>query len=325
MDVRCLHPWLWPRLIPHGTQEAMRKFLESTGVLATKGYLPDSPEDGQVKAYEVHGLLGPDASAPRVCLKQTFKGKWNKEVVEVLAMKFILAVKEGIYEPVQHTWPQMNEDKVRKRCQSKLYRTQRICLKPKKNPDSDKVNRMHQRRQEVRALLVGTAMRSANVGQTYYRRRKIYDLNRHRDTEAWGGVALLLDALGTLGTSDDETDNDLEHLSPDPRFKTVRRVNIGSLNPAIAKIWASVESHPSCLYPSRGNRAFKRIPNAKSISKNRTPLPGLPINFYNPQWLQTSSSRFQRGVKAEVPLPVLVGHRASVTSGTARTGSHFRA
>ncbi|KAH9012576.1 hypothetical protein EDB85DRAFT_1900244 [Lactarius pseudohatsudake] len=271
--------------------EAMRKFLESMGTLAKKDYFPDPPDEGIVKAYEEHGLLGPDPSAPRVCLKQTFKGKWNKEVVDILTTKFISAVKLGTYKPVQHTWPQMTEDNVRKRCQSKLYRSQRTCSNPPKSPKSDKINRMYQRRQE-----------------TYYRRRKIHALNHHRNPEAWNNVALLLDALGTLGTSDDETDNDSEHLNPDRRFKSVRRVNIGFLNPAIAQIWASVESYPTSLRPSRGNRAFKRISKAKSTSKNRMPLSGLPVNFYDPQWLKASPSRFQRGVKAEVPLPILVPH-----------------
>ncbi|KAH9174007.1 hypothetical protein EDB89DRAFT_1904954 [Lactarius sanguifluus] len=263
--------------------EAMRKFLESEGVLATKDYFPDDADEGRVKAYEEHGLLGPDPSAPRICLKQTFKGKWNKEVVEILATKFILAVKKGTYKAIQHTWPQMNEDKVRKRCQSKLYRTQHFCLNPKIGPKSDKINRMYQRRQE-----------------TYYRRRKIHNANYHNDPATWNNVTLLLDALGTLGTSDDETDDDSAYSNPDARFKSV------FWNPAIAKIWAAVESYPSSLRSSRGNRAFKRISKAKSISKNRTPLPGLPVNFYSPQWLQASSSRFQRGVKAEVPLPILV-------------------
>ncbi len=130
-------------------QEAMHKFLESEGVLATKDYFPDEPDEERVKAYEEHGLLGLDPSAPHICSKQTFRGKWNKEVVEILATKFIVAVKKGTYQPIQHTWPQMNEDKVRKRCQSKLYRTQRICLNPKTGPESDKVNWMYQRWQEV--------------------------------------------------------------------------------------------------------------------------------------------------------------------------------
>ncbi|KAH9033067.1 hypothetical protein EDB85DRAFT_1890353 [Lactarius pseudohatsudake] len=250
--------------------EAMRKFLESMGALAKKDYFPDPPDEGIVKAYEEHGLLGPDPSAPHVCLKQTFKGKWNKEVVDILTTKFISAVKLGTYKSVQHTWPQMTEDN---------------------SPESDKINWMHQRRQE-----------------TYYRRRKIHALNHHRNPEAWNNVALLLDALGTLGTSDDETDNDSEHLNPDRRFKSVRRVNMGFLNPAIAQIWASVESYPASLRPSRGNRAFKHISKAKSTSKNCMPLSGLPVNFYDPQWLEASPSRFQRGVKAEVPLPILVPH-----------------
>lgn len=138
------------------------------------------------------------------------------------------------------------------------------------------------------------------------------NFNCHRDPEAWDNVKLLLDALGPRGTSDDETDNDLDHRNPDPRFKSVRRVDIGFLNPAIAKIWASVESYPSSACPSRGNRAFKRSSEAKLTSKNRIPLPGLPINFYDPEWFQASPSRFRRSAKAEVPLPALVSYDAFV-------------
>ncbi|KAH9174090.1 hypothetical protein EDB89DRAFT_2068051 [Lactarius sanguifluus] len=238
--------------------EAMRKFLKSMGVLTKKGYFPNLPDEGIVKAYEEHSLLGPIPSAPCICLKQTFKGKWNKEVVDILTIKFISAVKQGMYKSVQHTWPQMTEDK---------------------SPESDKINQMYQRQQE-----------------TYYRRRKIHALNHHRNPEAWNNVTLLLDALGTLGTSDDETDNDSEHLNPDRR----------------SQIWASVESYPASLRPSRGNRAYKHISKAKSTSKNHMPLSGLPVNFYDPQWLKASPSRFQRGVKAEVPLPILVGYYSSV-------------
>ncbi len=147
-------------------------------------------------------------------------------------------------------------------------------------------------------------------------------MNYHNDPATWKNVMLLLDALGTLGTSDDETDNDLEHLNPDPRFKSVQHIDIGFLNPAIATIWAAVESYPSSICPSYGNRAFKRISKAKSISKNHAPLPGLPVNFYNPQWLQASSSRFQRDVKVEVPLPVLVGNYAFVISGVKSHYNH---
>jgi hypothetical protein len=70
----------------------------------------------------------------------------------------------------------------------------------------------------------------------YYRRRKIYEVNSHRDPVTWMHVGVLLDALDTQGTSNDETDNDLEHRNPDLCFKTVWQVDTGFLNPAIAKI-----------------------------------------------------------------------------------------
>ena len=129
----------------------MRKFLESRGVLATKNYIPSAPEERIVRAFEDHGIMGPDPNAPRVCLTQTFKKPWNKQVVEMLTVAFISVVKQGGYEYVQHTWPQMKEVEVRKRCQRKLYRTQYTCRTHDQRPQatSDKVNRMHQRRQEV--------------------------------------------------------------------------------------------------------------------------------------------------------------------------------
>jgi hypothetical protein len=78
----------------------MRKFLKSKGVLAKKDYFPDKPEARLVDAFEDHGIMGPDPNSPCVCLMQTFKGKWNKEVVEILTAAFISAVKHGKYKPV---------------------------------------------------------------------------------------------------------------------------------------------------------------------------------------------------------------------------------
>ena len=133
----------------------MRKFLERKGVLARKNHFPDEPEEERVMAYEEHELMGPDPDAPRISLKQTFKAKWNKEVVEILTTQFVLAVKQGTYKPVESTWSQMNVDDVRKRCHGKLYRSQKICLKRRKNPESDQINRRNQRRQEVRDFSLG--------------------------------------------------------------------------------------------------------------------------------------------------------------------------
>jgi hypothetical protein len=130
-------------------QEAMRKFLDSRGALAKKDYYPDEPEDELVRAYEEHHLLGPDPDAPRICLKQTFKGKWNRSVVDILTAAFISEVKRGTYTPVQASWPQMKRDEVWKRCRNKLYRAQYICRNRREPPTSDKKSRMYQRRQEV--------------------------------------------------------------------------------------------------------------------------------------------------------------------------------
>jgi hypothetical protein len=126
----------------------MWKFLESKGALAKKDYFPDEPKARLVDAFEDHGIMGLDPNSPHVCLTQTFKGKWNKEVVEILTAVFISAVKHGKYKPVQHIWPQIGEDEVRKRCQHKLYCMQYICWRCRK-PESNKLNRIRQRWQEV--------------------------------------------------------------------------------------------------------------------------------------------------------------------------------
>jgi len=121
----------------------------------------------------------------------------------------------------------------------------------------------------------------------------------------------LLDALGTWGTSDDKTDCKLERTNPDLCFKTLRHVDLGFLSPAIAEVWVAVESYPSSFCPSQGNHSFKHIPEAKSVNKQRMPLEGLPINFYNPQWLEGCPHAFQKCTRADVPLPTLVGHHTS--------------
>jgi len=145
----------------------------------------------------------------------------------------------------------------------------------------------------------------------YYRRRKIYDLNHHRDPKVWEGVGVLLDALATRGTSDDETDDECKHLNRDGHFKTVRHIDMGYLNPAIAQIWKSVETYPLSLRPSCGNHSFKHLATAHFDNK-RMPIPGLPMNFYDPQWLERAPARFQKQVTAVYPLPVLVGHHTSI-------------
>ena len=125
----------------------------------------------------------------------------------------------------------------------------------------------------------------------------------------------MLDALGTRGMSDDETDNESEHPNPDRRFKTLRRIDTGFLTPEIANIWAAVETYPSSARLSRGNRSYKRNPVARSVSKNRTAIPGLPQNFYHPEWLGRASTSFRNSVTDNVALPVLVSHNAFILSG----------
>jgi hypothetical protein len=127
----------------------MRDFLDQKGVRAVGDYLPEPPEARLVTAYEDHGLMGPNPDAPRVCLTQTLGGKWSKAVLEVLTGAFISAVRQGRYKPIEHTWPPMQQDVVRKRCKTKLYATQRMCISRPRGPASDKLNRMFSRRQEV--------------------------------------------------------------------------------------------------------------------------------------------------------------------------------
>jgi hypothetical protein len=162
--------------------------------------------------------------------------------------------------------------------------------------------------------------------QTYNRRRKIYEVNHKRggnNDEAWDSIGLLLDALGTRGMSDDETDNELAHSNPDRRFKTLRRIDTGFLTPEIADIWAAVETYPSSAQLSRGNRSYKHVSKARQVSKKRIPIPGLPANFYHPEWLCNAPRSFRNTVRGDVALPVLVSHHAFILSG-AQTHCHIR-
>jgi hypothetical protein len=297
------------------TQEAMRGFLDQKGVRALKGYYPEPPNEESVRAYEEYDLIGPNLDAPRVCLTQNLGGKWNTAVLEILTTAFISAVKQGKCKPVEHTWSQMQQEAVRKRCKTKLYSTQRKCITRPMGAASDKLNRMYSRRQDVSLCVVGSS-RYSNSLQTYARRRKIYEVNHkgageNDDNErTWDGVGLLLDALGTRGMSDDETDNESEHPNPDRRFKTPRRIDTGFLTPEIADIWAAVETYPCSAQISRGNRSYKRNSNARTTNWKRTPISGLPVNFYHPDWLRRAPPSFRSTVKGDVALPVLVSHNA---------------
>ena len=171
-------------------------------------------------------------------------------------------------------------------------------------------------RGDKKCVFVVGSSRYSNFPQTYSRRRKIYEVNLNGaggNDETWDGVGLLLDALGTRGMSDDETDNESEH--PDRRFKTLRRIDTGFLTPEIADIWARVETYLSSAQLSRGNRSYKRNPDARSINKKRMPIPGLPVNFYHPGWLCKAPPSFRRTVKGDVALPNLVSHNAFILSG----------
>lgn len=169
-------------------------------------------------------------------------------------------------------------------------------------------------------VFVVGSLRNSNFPQTYVRRRKIYNVNKGAEgnddgDETWDSVGLLLDALGPWGMSDDETDNESEHPNPNPRFKTLRRIDTGFLTPEIADIWAAVETYPSSARLSRGNHSYKRNPNARSINKKRTPIPGLPVNFYHPEWIRRAPPSFRSTVKRDVALPVLVSHNGIILSG----------
>ncbi len=161
----------------------------------------------------------------------------------------------------------------------------------------------------------------SNFPQMYARRRKIYEVNftgaggNDDNDQAWDGVGLFLDALGTRGMSDDETDDESEHPNPNRRFKTLRCIDTGFLTSEIANIWAAVKTYPSSARPSHGNRSYKCNPHARSTNKKRMPIPGLPRNFYHPEWLRRAPPSFQGTLKEDVALPVLVSHNAFIWSG----------
>lgn len=134
----------------------------------------------------------------------------------------------------------------------------------------------------------------------------------------------MLDALGTRGMSDDETDNESEHLNPDRRFKTLRRIDTGFLTPEIADIWARVETYPSSAQLSRGNRSYKRNPVARSTSKKRMPISGLPINFYHPDWLRKAPPSFRSTIKEDVALPNLVSYPFILSSAQTHCRIRYR-
>ncbi|KAI0258079.1 hypothetical protein BC834DRAFT_847648 [Gloeopeniophorella convolvens] len=116
---------------------------------------------------------------------------------------------------------------------------------------------------------------------THNRRRRILQMNRSRDTQKWGEVEVMLNQLSRGGTSDDETEDE----DAPGYLKRVRRVQLKWLDKSIAEVFKRVEAYPMCLHNTGGNRRFLRIFESTQTTEARRPIKGLPVNWYDGEWL----------------------------------------
>ena len=101
-------------LIIDAVQEAMQNFLDQKGVHVIDNYYPKPSGENDIRGFENHNGTGFNPDAFHLCLMQTFGGKWNKVVLEMLTTGFILAVKMGKHKHVKHSWLQLQQEEVQK-------------------------------------------------------------------------------------------------------------------------------------------------------------------------------------------------------------------
>lgn len=108
--------------------------------------------------------------------------------------------------------------------------------------------------------------------------------------------------------SGDETDSPSQS-----RNKTLRRIALPWINPAITTLFEAVDTYEKavadeCLMSAAGNKPIPRIYIATKTDHNNPPVRKLPRNWYNDDWYKTRTTAYRSFLEASsaVPIPCLV-------------------
>ena len=114
--------------------------------------------------------------------------------------------------------------------------------------------------------------------------------------------------MGTCGMSDDETDEELSS----PPYKAVRRRRIEWLSEEITNMMHDIDTYtiPVAFGETCGNKPLPRDIQHRAVDcvKMRQPLPGLPVNYYDADFLRRcgTADRLRLDLRKDQPIPSLV-------------------
>ncbi|KLO04057.1 hypothetical protein SCHPADRAFT_763188 [Schizopora paradoxa] len=128
----------------------------------------------------------------------------------------------------------------------------------------------------------------------------------------WEKAGEVLEIMTSKAGSEDETD---EEETRNQGTRVVRRMHQPFLNLKITSLVRAVDSYQHyqldlSASDQRGGRPIPRITEAKR-NDPRKPMTGLPVNFYDEEWLQNQSNDFKEQLdsKPAVDIPSIALYR----------------
>ena len=124
----------------------------------------------------------------------------------------------------------------------------------------------------------------------------------HQDmtSSPWKEIRRALTRLDIQGMSSDETDDG----TPEKR---VRRVRLAFINRELSTLFAQLDTLTRdgkvIKKDQRGNRVLVRAYESYKTNDHRV-VPGLPRNWYDPDWWRSLPSWEQSSMKATEPIPI---------------------
>lgn len=300
----------------------MLSYLREKGVIARKPRdLPPVSVSPEVLArFESDGNPSPDVSSPQLDWRSRIDSAWNKSMLVALAHEFLQRIDNGHIKNIAAqsvSFDQIIGD-MRRRMEDarKNYRVHQC-------PESDITqlrvielakNRRHGRRHNVSQYSICSVL--TNIPKKIYARR--WKTVKHHEVyhpDVWTPIKEVLQALGTTGMSDDETED--ESVAPPNSLgggKVVRRIQLSWLSPDVSKLWKAVDSYCSLSettqyagkFPSehRGNNPCLRLWESTMRSSTRDPVVGLPRNFYDIDWWTAQPPAWQSKLEVTNPIPI---------------------
>ncbi|KAH7917484.1 hypothetical protein BV22DRAFT_1135370 [Leucogyrophana mollusca] len=286
-----------PRGASNFWHSAFRQYLREKKVIGgpKESFPPSAASPSAVRLFEQNNTGGPDLAAMQLDWGDFLTSRWNTEAISLLCLDFERQIKDGgfpavRYDPKTTSIKQLREYLVRALKRPRQAFKLHVALEAMVEKES-KTAAAKEVEEKSNRLTVKDRRYHRKRG-TYQRRKRIVKENRHKDPQVWDRVDAILTRLDVDGMSGDETD------SPPQGPKKVRRMALFWRSDELSELFDAVESYSEtfraeCMKVAVGNQRFTR----EFVSRNfdtTDPVPGLPRNWYNDQWVQSLSSGTQK-------------------------------